>query len=109
MIEIIGSNSHKSILIIMNTIKSSALLFDALKLKLAKETIFYLSAGIVPFQRRQRIKEISSRLARRKRTILVSTQVVEAGIDFDFDLVVRDLAPIDSIIQAAGRCNRNHQ
>ena len=99
------NDNDKSILIIMNTIQSAILVFEALKLP--ENEKFFLSSGVVPIERRQRISEISTRLSKRQRTILVSTQVVEAGVDLDFDIVVRDLAPIDSIIQAAGRCNRN--
>lgn len=97
-------HSDSSILIIMNTIKSAIQVFDGLRLQ--GEGLF-LSAGIVPAQRKQTIKQIHERLREKTRTILVSTQVVEAGVDLDFDIVVRDLAPIDSIVQAAGRCNRN--
>jgi CRISPR-associated endonuclease/helicase Cas3 len=99
------SNPSKSILIIMNTIQSAISVFEGLNVP--ENEKFFLSSGIVPIERRRRIGEISSRLSQVQRTVLVSTQVVEAGVDFDFDIVVRDLAPIDSIIQAAGRCNRN--
>lgn len=102
---IIKSNPGKSVLIIMNTINSAISVFD--KVSGVDKDKFFLSAGIVPFQRRERIQNISDRLKDGKRVVLISTQVVEAGVDFDFDIVVRDLAPIDSIIQAAGRCNRN--
>jgi CRISPR-associated endonuclease/helicase Cas3 len=50
---------------------------------------------------------LKSLLEDKKPVICVSTQVVEAGVDLDFDKVVRDIAPLDSIIQAGGRCNRN--
>ena len=102
---IIHENLEKNILIITNTISSSIHVFN--QINVPKEEKFYLSAGIVPIERKPRINCISERLSSKKRTVLISTQVVEAGIDFDFDMVIRDLAPIDSIVQAAGRCNRN--
>ncbi len=101
--KIISANKSKNILIIMNTIESSIKVFDDIQC----DDKFYLSANIVPIERKQRIEEISKRLRSGYRTILVSTQVVEAGVDIDFNIVIRDLAPIDSLIQAAGRCNRN--
>ena len=103
--EIIDAEPKKNILVILNTIESAQRVFE--RLTAAAGTKYFLSAGIVPFERKQRIGAISGRLRFGQRTILVSTQVVEAGVDFDFDIVIRDLAPVDSIIQAAGRCNRN--
>lgn len=67
---------------------------------------FYLSTNITPFERLDRIGKIEKLLKKRKPVILVTTQVVEAGVDLDFDEIFRDLAPIDSIVQAAGRGNR---
>ncbi|QSZ27531.1 CRISPR-associated helicase Cas3' [Aceticella autotrophica] len=96
----------KSYMIVCNTIMQSLKIYKELdKLGLNRE-IFYLSTNIIPLHRRERIKEIKKRLKNEK-IILVSTQVVEAGVDLDFDIVIRDLGPIDSIIQSAGRCNRN--
>jgi CRISPR-associated endonuclease/helicase Cas3 len=103
--KIITDNQSKSILIIMNTISSAVSVFE--NVTAPKEEKFYLSSEVVPVERQERIKNISERLTTKRRTILISTQVVEAGVDFDFDIVVRDLAPIDSIVQAAERCNRN--
>lgn len=96
---------EKSYLIVCNTIKQSLDIYNGLKN--LKEDIYYLSTNLIPKHRKQRIDLINNRLKNGDKIILVSTQVVEAGVDFDFDVVIRDLAPLDSIIQCAGRCNRN--
>jgi len=96
--------SGKRYLFITNTIRSSQKLYELLKEKGFKEDeIEYLSSSIVPYDRRERIKKIN------RVKVLVSTQVVEAGMDIDFDEVIRDLAPFDALNQSAGRCNRNNQ
>lgn len=95
----------KSYLIICDTIGQSLKIYDELR-NIDRE-VMYLSTNILPIYRRQRIDFIKERLSKGEKFIVVSTQVVEAGVDFDFDEVLRDIAPVDSIIQAAGRCNRN--
>jgi len=72
-----------------------------------KKLIFYLSTNIIPLQRAIRIKMLKKYMEKGGKPILVSTQVVEAGVDLDFEVVFRDIGPLDSIIQVAGRCNRN--
>lgn len=67
-----------------------------------------MSTNIVPANRSERIKKIKQEIDDGKAPILISTQVVEAGVDLDFDMGFRDLGPIDSIIQVAGRINRNN-
>jgi len=64
----------------------------------------FLSSLVPPVERRKRIE----RLKGDKPAVCVATQVIEAGVDLSFDSVIRDIAPLDSIIQAAGRCNRNY-
>jgi len=100
-------------IVIMNTVKSAQWIYTGLK-KLRKwDTmlkdfkLYFLSASLIPAHREGRIDEIKSLLEKGKKVGLIATQVVEAGIDIDFDVVIRDLAPMDSIVQAAGRCNRN--
>ncbi len=100
----------KSCLIVVNKVKRSIDLFSAVKTYLEKyekrNSIYYLSTNIVPCHRLAIIKNIKQDLEDGLKPILVSTQVVEAGVDLDFDMGFRDLAPIDSIIQVAGRINR---
>jgi CRISPR-associated endonuclease/helicase Cas3 len=92
----------KTFLIILNTIKSSQEFYRKLK-DLVDVDIAYLSTAVIPKQRRERIEQIKQG----KYKVVVSTQVVEAGVDIDFDVVYRDFAPLDSINQSAGRCNRH--
>lgn len=94
--------TNKSYLFIMNTIASARDLFKILKDKI-NEDMVYLSTHVVPAERLERIEEIKSR----KYRIVVSTQLIEAGVDIDFDVVYRDFAPLESINQSAGRCNRH--
>ncbi|HEY5536604.1 MAG TPA: CRISPR-associated helicase Cas3' [Ignavibacteria bacterium] len=97
----IVKNTNKSFLIISNTIKQSQKIYKSLKIDCEK---YYLSASILPIFRKEIIKKIKNS---RNRKIVVSTQVVEAGVDIDLDIVYRDFAPLDSLNQSAGRCNRN--
>jgi CRISPR-associated endonuclease/helicase Cas3 len=101
----IEAQPHKSFLIILNTIKSSQEVFNALCVYQDKDCdLFYLSSSILPCFRKEIINRIKQST---KRKIVVSTQVVEAGVDIDLDVVYRDFAPLDSLNQSAGRCNRN--
>jgi len=101
-------NPKKDFLIVMNTINSSKEIYNFLKDEAndkENSKIYYLSANIVPKERLARIKELKQKTKERK--IVVSTQLIEAGVDIDVDVVYRDFAPLDSINQVAGRCNRN--
>lgn len=91
----------KRYLFIFNTISAARNFFKIIYEKTNHAT--YLSTHVIPKQRIERIKELKKGMYQ----IAVSTQLVEAGVDIDFDVVVRDIAPMDSINQAAGRCNRN--
>lgn len=70
------------------------------------EGFFHLSAFMVPAHRSAVIARIRDRLKHKKHCVVVSTQLVEAGVDVDFPEVYRELAGLDSVVQAAGRCNR---
>ncbi|WP_457557377.1 CRISPR-associated endonuclease Cas3'' [Candidatus Harpocratesius sp.] len=72
-----------------------------------KSIIVYLSSMIIPHQRKIRIQLLSLINQLKIHSITVSTQVIEAGVDIDAELIIRDFAPLDSLIQVSGRCNRN--
>lgn len=96
---------EKSRLIILNTVKSSLDVYDFLQKHLLNDDLTYLSSNIIPKERLERILEIKRDP---KGKVIVSTQLVEAGVDIDVDVVYRDMAPLDCIFQACGRCNRNN-
>lgn len=100
------ADKERSVLIICNKKSEAEFLYDALKDN--EEAVFHLSAAMCMAHRRKVLDEIKATLADpSKRMICVSTQVMEAGIDISFDAVVRLLAGMDSVVQAAGRCNRH--
>jgi CRISPR-associated endonuclease/helicase Cas3 len=94
---------EKQMLVVLNTRGHAKSLFDRLR---GEEGAFHLSALMCPAHRRAVLAEIKERLREGKPCRVVSTQVVEAGVDIDFPVVWRALAGVDSIAQAAGRCNR---
>jgi len=108
-----------SVLCVLNTIRTSLQVYRMLRRRLGsrveafglhappgQDWLVHLSTNIVPQQRQQRVQELKDHLKNGGRALVVSTQVIEAGVDISFPEVVRDRAPIDAIIQAAGRCNR---
>lgn len=98
-------NERKKIMVEANTIGVARKLYETiLNLGVNSQELEYLSSHIIPKERRRRIKKIKKR---KTPFILITTQLVEAGVDIDFDEVWRDIAPWDSVVQASGRCNRN--
>lgn len=89
-------------LCILNTKKLAQKLYTAIQ----GEGVYHLSTTMYPMHRKRVLRTIRRRLADGERCIVISTSLVEAGVDFDFETVYRQLAGIDSMIQAGGRCNR---
>lgn len=95
-----------SCLVIVNTKKSAQALY-----RLCRETAgiqtFHLSTSMCPAHRKEILDKVRKLLDDKSPVLCVSTQLIEAGVDVDFGAVIRYTAGLDSIAQAAGRCNRN--
>ncbi len=98
-------NQSESCLVILNTIQDTKELFtifsDNPEEYLLLNTHFHLE------DRKAKIAICKEKLQNGKRVVLISTQLIEAGVDIDFPVLYRDLCPLPSLIQSAGRCNRN--
>ena len=102
-------SSCDSLLVVCNTKKEAAFLFESLQA--ANCRCFHLSAAMCVQHRRETLQALQSALdkpsADRQRVVCISTQVIEAGVDISFQRVIRFSAGMDSVVQAAGRCNRH--
>jgi CRISPR-associated endonuclease/helicase Cas3 len=96
---------ERAALCIVNTRRAARELFHKLRETGAKG-LFHLSTAMCPAHRLAVLDEVRRRLAAGKTCRLVSTQLIEAGCDVDFPLVLREMAPLEAVIQSAGRCNR---
>ena len=98
---------HESFLCIVNSRNDAARLYTALHAQeKSGEGLIHLSRRMCSAHIQERIEEIRRRLKAGEPVRVVSTQLVEAGVDLDFPVVYRAMAGLDSVMQAAGRCNR---
>lgn len=98
--------AEPSALCIVNTRPHAARLADMLRAQADPDTVFHLSTFMCAQHRREVLARVRSRLAGKLPTRIISTQLVEAGVDIDLPVVFRAAAGFDSVAQAAGRCNR---
>ena len=96
-------NAHKQALCIVNTRKHAQKLYEQLS---ESESCYHLSARMCPVHRRMKLKKIKNLLKEGAECRVISTQLIEAGVDIDFPAVYRTISGIDSVCQASGRCNR---
>lgn len=99
-------SSQSQVLCIVNRRKHAEELFKLLK---DEENCYHLSTRMCPVHRKKTIKMIKRHLKAGEPCKVISTQLIEAGVDIDFPVVYRSMAGLDSIIQAAGRCNREEK
>jgi len=97
-------NKYKQVLCIVNTRGHARRIFERIRDR--EKGCYHLSALMCPEHRTATLKKIRSALLDGGPCRVISTQVIEAGVDIDFPVVFRSAAGIDSIAQAAGRCNR---
>jgi len=102
----VEDNPDKDILIIVNTKRAARELFKYIcdEIKVNRKELYFLTTLITPFERKEIIRRIKRSSDKQK--VIVSTQLVEAGVDISVDTVFRQISPLDSIIQSAGRANR---
>jgi len=100
--ELVEQVRGRSALVIVNNKKQARVLYDLM----SGDGVFHLSTNMTARHRRAELASIRERLAANLPCLVVSTALVEAGVDLDFPEVWRAVAGVDSIAQAAGRCNR---
>lgn len=96
-----------SLLVVCNKKEQASFLLEALDG--TAEVCCHLSAAMCSAHRRQTLKQLYQALDTGRSCLCIATQVIEAGVDISFQRVIRLTAGLDSVIQAAGRCNRNGQ
>lgn len=98
---------RSSVLMIVNTTRHAQELYKSMRAVADDDSLYHLSARMVPKHRTLVLDDVRERLKEGKRVVLIATRVVEAGVDLSFPVVYRAQAGLDSLAQAAGRCNRH--
>ncbi|MFD2308132.1 CRISPR-associated helicase/endonuclease Cas3 [Enterococcus termitis] len=96
-----------NLLIILNTKTAVRRLYRYLVEQTEDVQLYHLSTSMCAAHRKRLLKEIKEKLKNKERILCITTQLIEAGVDISFQAVIRSVAGLDSIAQAAGRCNRN--
>ncbi len=97
---------NDSLLVVCNTKAEAKSLYISVRESCAVKA-FHLSTAMCMAHRRRVLSDIAASLESKEKVVCISTQMVEAGVDFSFGCVIRIAAGLDNVIQAAGRCNRS--
>jgi CRISPR-associated endonuclease/helicase Cas3 len=100
-------HENQNVLVILNTKSVVKRLYLLLKEAEISVPVYHLSTSMCPAHRNRILNQVRQHLEHREEVICISTQLIEAGVDISFDCVIRSLSGLDSIAQAAGRCNRH--
>lgn len=107
------AQKEDNVLVVLNTKNAVKILYETLQkqyeepIKEGKYNCYVLTTNLYPKHRKEIIKDIKSLLKNNERLIVISTQLIEAGVDLSFKAVYRSIAGLDNAIQCAGRCNRH--
>lgn len=108
IVDVASETPRQDILVVCNTVDAARAVYERVAARTElddKVRLEYLSSAVRPCDRTARIQSLTQEIKGQR--IVISTQVIEAGVDLSFDHVIRDFAPLDSLVQAAGRCNRH--
>lgn len=104
----ITERRNEDVLVILNTKRAARYCFEQLvNMNFEDSEYFFLSTLITPYERKEIISKIKEKNSKRK--LIISTQLIEAGVDISVDTIFRQFSPVDSIIQSAGRANRYNE
>lgn len=98
---------HDRCLCVVNEKEEAKYLYKELEKKAGKQALYCLTTDLTPYDRARYIAKIKQHLADGDPCIVVSTSLIECGVDLDFPYGYRELAGLDSVLQTAGRINRN--
>jgi len=103
-----SSKNVKSTLVVTNTIKNAILVFKELKAICRKTTkVYNITSALTPIDKEIIINNINESIKKKEKIYVVSTSIIECGVDMNFDMGYREIAPYASIVQTGGRINRN--
>ncbi|WP_418252277.1 CRISPR-associated helicase Cas3' [Gordonibacter urolithinfaciens] len=102
-------SSHRQALCVVNSRKQAKALYELVKAASGGEGTFHLSTLMHPVHREKVLEETRRRLKEGEECRVIATSLIEAGVDVDFPVAYRALAGVDSMVQCAGRCNRENE